>query len=128
MKFIIKESQLDSYVIKTLDEMFPEDEVHYFAPYKYDDETGEEGEDECRLLFYIGDYQGDDEGVFHWYDECYWDTDTWQGETQFNRSPIVDIEEPYNTRLYGMFGDLFKEPFKKWFEKRYGVKVKSVTI
>jgi hypothetical protein len=108
--------------------MFPEDEVNYVAPYEYDDETGEEGEDECRMLFYLGDYEGDDEGIFRWYDECYWNTDTWQGEVQANRSPIVDIDEPYNTRLYGMFGDLFKEPFKIWFEERYGIKVKSVTI
>ena len=108
--------------------MFPEDEVNYVIPYEYDDETGEEGEDECRLLFYLGDYEGDDEGIFRWYDYCYWNTDTWQGEIQANRSPIVDIDEPYNTRLYGMFGDHFKEPFKRWFEERYGVKVKSVTI
>jgi len=85
MKVLITESQLDTYVFKTLDEMFPEDEVNYVIPYEYDDETGEEGEDECRLLFYLGDYEGDDEGIF-------------------------------------------KEPFKRWFEERYDVKVKSVTI
>ena len=116
MKFLIKESQLDNYVIKTLDEMFPKDDVNFTSPYTYDDYTGEESEDECRLLFYVGDYEGDgDDGVFRWYDECYWNKDTWQGETQANRSPVVDISELYNTRLYGMFGDLFKEPFKKWF-------------
>ena len=127
MKYLIKESQLDSYVIKTLDEMFPEDEVNVTNPYTYDD--FEEGEDECRLLFYMGDYEGyDSDGVFRWYDECYWNKDTWQGETQSNRSPVVDISEPYNTRLYGMFVDYFKEPFKRLFEERYSVKVKSVTI
>ena len=129
MKVLITESQLDAYVFKTLDDMFPEEDVHYVAPYEYDDETGEEGDDECRLLFYLGDYEGDDDdGIFRWYDYCYWNTDSWQGEVQANRSPIVDISEPYNTRLYGMFGDHFKEPFKIWFEERYGVKVKSVTI
>ncbi len=92
MKVLITESQLDTYVFKTLDEMFPEDEVNYVIPYEYDDETGEEGEDECRLLFYLGDYEGDDEGIFRWYDYCYWNTDTWQGEIQANRSPIVDID------------------------------------
>ena len=76
MKVLITESQLDTYVFKTLDEMFPEDEVHYVAPYEYDDETGEEGDDECRLLFYLGDYEGDDDdGIFRWYDYCYWNTE-----------------------------------------------------
>ena len=127
MKVIITESQLDNYVIKTLDEMFPEDKIHWMSPYEYDDETGEEGEDECRSLFYLGDYE-EDEYIFRWYDECYWNTDTWQGEIQANRSPIVDIDEPYNSRLYGMFGDLFKEPFIKWFTERFDLPVKSVTI
>lgn len=127
MKVIITESQLDNYVIRTLDEMFPENEIHWMSPYEYDDETGEEGEDECRALFYLGDYE-EDEYIFRWYDECYWNTDSWQGEIQANRSPIIDIDEPYNSRLYGMFGDHFKEPFKKWFTERFDLPVKSVTI
>lgn len=128
MKYLITESKLEQYIIKTLDEMFPENEIHYFAPYEYDDETGEEGEDECRLVFYLGDFEDADESIFRWYDECYWSKDTWQGEIQSKRSPIVEIEEPYNTRLYGMFGDLFKEPFKKWFTERLDLPVNSVTI
>ena len=39
MKVLITESQLDTYVFKTLEEMFPEEEVNYVAPYEYDDET-----------------------------------------------------------------------------------------
>lgn len=127
MKFIITESQLDSYVIKTLNDMFPLEEINWMSPYEYDDNTGEEGEDECRAMFYLGDYE-EDEYIFRWYDACYWNTDTWQGEIQYKRSPIVEVEEPYNSRLYAMFGDHWKEPFKKWFEQNIDMPIKSVQI
>ena len=127
MKFIITESQLDSYVIKTLNEMFPSEEIHWMSPYEYDDETGEEGEDECRVMFYLGDYE-EDEYIFKWYDDCYWNTDTWQGEIQYKRSPIVEVEEPYSGRLFAMFGEHWKEPFKKWFEQNIDMPIKSVQI
>ena len=57
MKYIITESKLESAIIDILDEMFPIEDVNYYHPYDYDDETGEEGDDENRLEFYIGDYE-----------------------------------------------------------------------
>ena len=79
------------------------------------------------MLFYLNDYDEDDY-IFKWYDKCYWNTDSWQGEIQANRSPVVDVDEPYNSRLYAMFGDHWKEPFKRWFEERLDLPIKSVQI
>jgi hypothetical protein len=42
MKYIITESKLESAIIDILDEMFPVEDVNWYHPYDYDDDTGEE--------------------------------------------------------------------------------------
>ena len=122
MKVLITESQLDTYVFKTLDEMFPEDEVHYVAPYEYDDETGAEYEDDSRVLFYLGDYEDGDNDIFKWYDCGYFNP----GSSAQDICPTVVIEHPYDDRLIAYFGDKWEEPFKKWFTKNFDLPVKTV--
>jgi hypothetical protein len=60
MKYIISESRLDETITNYLDGLFNVDNIYSTYPYEYDDETGEEGDDETRIEFYIGDYENDD--------------------------------------------------------------------
>lgn len=62
MKYIITESKLEETITNYFYELFPVDNIHSTNPYEYD-ETGEEGHDETRVEFYIGDY-GDEETCF----------------------------------------------------------------
>ena len=67
MKYIITESRLEETITNYLYELFDVDNIHYTVPYEYDDETGEEGDDNTRMEFYMGDYENDDT-CFRWYD------------------------------------------------------------
>ena len=123
MRYVITESKLESAIITYLDETFPIEDINWFHPYEYDDETGEEGEDENRIGFYIGDYNGEyDDTCFRWYDCEYFN----KGSHARIICPTVELEHPYDRQLNGYFGDTWKEPFKKWFIKRYDLPVKTI--
>ena len=123
MKYIITESKLDKAVTNYLYEMFPVDNIHSTNPIEYDDETGWEGEDENRVLFYIGDY-GDENNCFYWYDCGYFDSD---GPAR-NICPTVSVEYEFENILTGLFGNRWYEPFKKWFTENFDLPVKTVDV
>lgn len=133
MKYILKESQLNedankelgAAIKKQLYVIFDVDTINWGYPYDYNDETGEEYEDTTRIEFYLGDY-GEDI-IFFWYDKGYWgeNPDNYIGYT--SKSPLVEIEEPFHSRLNNLFGNLWYKPFKEWFEENFHVPVKSVT-
>jgi hypothetical protein len=91
-------------------------------PLEDDDETGEEWEDENRVVFYIGDYNGEDEGCFYWYACDYFNPNSPASEI----CPMVSVEVQYEKQLNGFFGDLWKEPFKKWFNEHFELPVKTI--
>ena len=105
-----------------LDELFEIENLNWTHPYDYDDETGEEGEDENRIEFYIGDYLGSDEGCFRWYDCDYFI----QGGHAKGLCPTISIENQYVDTLNGYFGDSWHEPFKKWIRIHFDLPVKTV--
>lgn len=123
MKYVITESRLSETIINYLDELFEVNNVNVNYPYEYDEETGEEGDDETRMEFYIGDYQGDIvDGCFYWYSEEYYD----EGTKIKEMAPIVELEQKYRNILNGYFGKEWIEPFKKWFTHNFELSVKTV--
>lgn len=120
MKYIISESRLEEVIMKFIEETFPVDEINFTNPYdEFDD--GTEGEDPNRIEFYRGDYE-DEDALFRWYGCDYF--------TSFSKArencPMVELEDPYSNTLDGYFGDLWKKPFKDWFETNFNVQIKSV--
>ncbi len=105
-----------------LDNLFDIENLNWTYPYEYDDETGEEGEDYNRMEFYIGDYQGTGEGCFRWHACEYFNP----GSPAQNFCPSVSIETEYTQILDGYFGDLWHEPFKKWFKTHFDFPVKTI--
>lgn len=127
MKYLITESQIDDLIIKQLDTLFDVSNIHWTHPLEINDETGEEFEDQTRIKFYFGDY-GDDDSVFLWYGKEYWggtDSESYMGYKQ--KSPLIEIEEPYHSNLKNLFGNMWYKPFKVWFQKNFEVSVKTVT-
>lgn len=121
MKYLITESKLESAIINYLDEIFPVEDMNQIHPYEYNDETGEEGEDEYRREFYLGDYDDGDNTCFKWYD-CryfYW----WEDKVG---CPIVQIETQYLSLLNGYFGDTWEKPFKNWFTKNFDLPINTI--
>ena len=123
MKYIITESRLEETIMNYLDSLFDIKNLNWTHPYEYDDETGEEGEDENRIMFYIGDYEGyDHEGCFRWYNCEYFNEDSYAQDI----CPTISIETEYTTALNGYFGDKWEEPFKKWIDLHFDLPVKTV--
>ena len=125
MKYLLKESQVDDLIMKQLDTMFDVSNIKSTHPFEFDEVSGEEYEDTSRIDFYTGEY-GEGDSVFLWYDKDYWGKDSNSYRGYKAKSPIVDIEEPYNTYLNSLFGDKWYKPFKEWFEFNFDVYVKTV--
>ena len=121
MKYIITESKLNEVITNYLNDMFDTSEMNWSNPYDYNDETGEEGEDENRVEFYLEDYD-DDEICFRWYD-CGYFTEYSVGQ-EF--CPTVLVEYPYIQTLNGLFNELWHEPFKQWFTDNFNLPIKTV--
>jgi len=120
MKYLITESKLENTITSYLNELFDIDNISMTHPIEDNEVTDDWWEDESRLLFYIGDYDNDDT-CFRWYDKMYFDNLYLR-----EKAPIVDIEEEYKQKLNGYFGDLWHEPFKKWFRYHFEYPIKTV--
>jgi hypothetical protein len=122
MKYVITESKLEDSIVHYINELFDVNDINWTNPLESDDETGEEWEDENRVVFYIGDYNGEDEGCFYWYACDYFNPNSPVSE----RCPMVSVEVQYEKQLNAYFGDLWKEPFKKWIKLNFDLSVKTV--
>jgi len=122
MRYIITESKLNQTIVEYINKLFPVDEINHINPYTYDDETGEEGDDENRVEFYIGDYDEGDNTIFRWYDCDYF----YEHSEQRKKCPIIVVQNQYRRQLDGFFNDLWHEPFKKWVMENFDLPSKSV--
>jgi len=122
MKYVITESKLEESIVYYINELFDINDIHWTYPLEYDDETGEESDDTSRMIFYIGDYYGEEEGCFYWYACDYFNPNSPASE----KCPTVSVEVKYENQLNAYFGDLWKEPFKKWFKEHFELPVKTI--
>jgi hypothetical protein len=122
MKYLITESKLEESILYYINELFDVNNINLTNPIEDDDETGEEWDDENRVVFYIGDYEGEDEGCFYWYACDYFNPNSPASE----KCPMVSVEVQYEKQLNAYFGDLWKEPFKKWFKEHFDLPVKTI--
>jgi len=120
-KYGINETKLDNTITDYLDELFDIDNIHHTVPYEYNDETGEEGDDDTRMEFYIGDYENDDT-CFRWYDCDYFSPNSPAKDI----CPTVHVEYEYENTLNGYFGDMWKKPFRKWFIYHFELPCKTI--
>lgn len=118
---VIQESKLDNQITHYIDELFDVNDINWTYRVEYDDD-GYEYEDSNQIEFYVGDYQGEDEGCFYWYGCDYFNPNSKARDL----CPLVNLEVIYKKQLNGYFGDLWHEPFKKWFEKHFDLPVKLV--
>jgi hypothetical protein len=121
MKYIITESRLEENILHYINELFDVNDINWTPRVEYDDD-GFENEDENQMVFYVGDYEGEDEGCFYWYGCDYFNPNSPASE----KCPIVSVELKYKKQLDGYFGDLWHGPFKKWFKEHFELPVKTV--
>lgn len=116
MRYLLTENklnELNKYIYDFIDGMFDTDTIYYGHP-----ENDYGGEDKYRCLFFKYS-DSEDEDVFRWYDKEYWNDDTEKGLELKSESPIISVEEPFNSKLDNLFGELWKPVFLKWFNQNY---------
>ena len=122
MKIIITENKLFNSIYTYLEKTFiEEDELN-----RIDGEDLWGNEDENLIIFYRGDWEGEDYSdiVFAYYTKDYFEDIP---SNAYNRatSPVLMVQKYYE--LNEMFGQYWKEPMKKWFEEKFELPVTSVT-
>lgn len=122
MKYLITESKLEESILYYINELFDVNDINWTNALEQDDEYSKEWEDKNQVVFYIGDYNGEDEGCFYWYACDYFNPNSPARE----KCPTVSVEIKYEKQLNGYFGDLWKEPFKKWFKEHFELPVKTI--
>lgn len=122
MKIIITENKLFNSIYTYLEKTFiEEDELN-----RIDGEDLWGNEDENLIIFYRGDWEGEDYSdiVFAYYTKDYFEDIP---SNAYNRatSPVLMVEKYHE--LNEMFGQYWKEPMKKWFEEKFDLPVRSIT-
>lgn len=125
MKYLISESRFEEFMFDYFDDLFQPEDINWMHPWGYNEhgeEDDEEGEDENRIQFYIGDYEEGENDCFKWYSCNYFRP----GSPAQDICPTVAIDSPFDRRLNGYFGNTWQEPFKKWFIMNFDLPVKTV--
>ena len=111
MKYSITESKLESTIYSYINDLFGDDLNYTYG----EDDNGNVME--SGIKFYFGDYG--DEDAFYWYDVDYFDGDC-------ERCPIAEFDSELENKLNSLFDDKWHTPFKKWLQKEYNLKVKTI--
>lgn len=111
MKYSITESKLESTIYAYINDLFGDDLNYTYG----EDDNGNVME--SGIKFYFGDYG--DEDAFYWYDVDYFDGDC-------ERCPIAEFDGELENKLNSLFDDKWHTPFKKWLQKEYNLKVKTI--
>jgi len=122
MIYIITESRLENIMMEYFDNMFPRDKIWWQHPVDSDYDKDEEFEDAARTEYYFK-IRDDDNPIFRYYRRDYFSTYAYQHEN----APLLEIDDDYSYNLNQMFGDKWEEPFKKWFEEKFGNPVNTIT-
>jgi hypothetical protein len=120
MKYLITESKLEETILTYINSLFNPEEIKYTNPYIPYDEGG--NEDSRVIEFYFGDYFDGDDICFRWYDCTYFNP----GSPASEICPTVSLEYKYERSLNGYFGDMWHEPFKRWFTKKFNLPIKTI--
>jgi len=123
MKLLITENRLFNLIYDYIDNRYNISDFTLKHPEVWDDEEMSEIENS-----YITDfYNYDEDLVFSYFESEYYDTDI-ANKYWRDSSPILEVNGRDWQTLTSMFYHNWKEPMKKWFEDKFGLPVKTVTI
>ena len=127
MKVIITENKLFDSIYSYIDGDFNKDDIHWTYGISIE-EWGDNFEDENYLIFYNGDWEGEEDSdvIFYYLDVEYY-SDEPSSKPFKDEAPILNVTGEYSEHLDSMFGNYWKEPMKKWFQDNFNLPVKTVT-
>jgi hypothetical protein len=126
MEIVITENKVFETIYKYLDKTFNPNQMDWvYGVDDAEDEYSEPEENENFLIFYKGDWEGEDftDDVFHYFEKEYYD----KYSSFYNEAPILEVMGEHAKHLETMFGNHWEEPMKKWFQDNFNLPVKTVT-
>ena len=127
MKVIITENKLFDSIYSYIDGDFNKDDIHWTYGISIE-EWGDNFEDENYLIFYNGDWEGEEDSdvIFYYLDVEYY-SDEPSSKPFKDEAPILNVTGEYSEHLDTMFGNHWKEPMKKWFQDNFNLPVKTLS-
>jgi hypothetical protein len=134
MKVIITESKLEKVIYDFMDELFAAEngntEIHKLESLSASEKLNEPIEGAYE--FVNGDYyEHDQEYLFSWTGKEYYENHQRQsfGARLINEAPIVEILDYERIKkLDSYFGDIWKPVFKKWFQDKVNLPIKTLYV
>jgi hypothetical protein len=126
MEYVIKESKLFNAIYKYIDGSYDVDKIDFFNPETYDEDKEKDTENPHIIEFYNKEYDGDydENGMLFVYIVKEYYKDEPSSKSFINQTPILIVND-YGT-LDSMFGEYWKDPFKKWFKNKFELPVKTI--
>jgi hypothetical protein len=102
------------------------DKIDFFNPETYDEDKEKDTENPHIIEFYNKEYDGDydENGMLFVYIVKEYYGDQPSSQSFIKQTPILIVND-YG-KLETMFGEYWKDPFKKWFENKFELPVKTI--
>jgi hypothetical protein len=128
MKYVITESKLNNAIYQYLDEYLKPNELNWTHGMDFD-ENGEYEEDENFIIFYKGDWDGEDDSdiVFNYFTKEYYGDEA-SSKSFKNNAPILEVMGGYAEHLDNMFGVHWQESMEKWFQDNINLPVNTLSV
>ena len=130
MKVLITENKLFDSIYSYIEGDFNKDDIHWtYGMDDAEDEYSEPEENENFLIFYKGDWEGEDfsDSVFHYFDVDFYNKNDPSHKPFRDKTPILEVLGEYGRHLDTMFDNHWHEPMKKWFQDNFNLPVKTLS-
>ena len=130
MKVLITENKLFDSIYSYIDGDFNKDDINWiYGLNDSENEYDELEENENFIIFYNGDWQGeeDSDSVFHYFDVDFYDKNDPSHKPFRDKTPILEVLGEYGRHLDAMFDNHWHEPMKKWFQDNFNLPVKTLS-
>jgi len=130
MKVLITENKLFDSIYSYIEGDFNKDDIHWtYGMDDAEDEYSEPEENENFLIFYKGDWEGEDfsDSVFHYFDVDFYNKNDPSHKPFRDKSPTLEVLGEYGRHLDSMFDNHWHEPMKKWFQDNFHLPVKTLS-
>ena len=131
MEYIITESKLFNAIYQYIDSYLNPSEMDWVYGFGEDEDgySDMDIEDENFLIFYNGEYEGEENSdiVFNYFDVNFYDENDPSHKPFRNQAPVLEIMGEYAEHLDNVFNEYWEEPMKKWFQDNFNLPVKSLS-
>ena len=131
MEYIITESKLFNAIYQYIDSYLNPSEMDWVYGFGEDEDgySDMDIEDENFLIFYKGEYEGEENSdiVFNYFDVDFYDENDPSHKPFRNQAPVLEIMGEYAEHLDNVFNEYWEEPMKKWFQDNFNLPVKSLS-